>query len=352
MKIGILTFIKTINYGALFQAFALQYVLERLGYKTELLQYENQHIAKKEMNKNLFSAKYLIRKIIIGRGFEKKRRKFDFFEKKYIHIGAPVERGEFENKKGEYDVIVVGSDQVWNIDLTHYDLTFFLKGFVNIKRRIAYAPSFGNNLSASSLNDDILALLRKFNAISVREQSCAEILGAKMVEKPKVVLDPTLLMTKKEWSEYISFKPPYDHYILVYFPNNKKRVFEFAKKLSKKKNCQIVYLSISPRIQWGVDTIYDASPEEWLGWLYYADYVIVGSFHGTAFSLNFEKQFFYENAGPGSRIDNLVTLTNTKNRNLDFCNIDEIIDYDFVRKNLDVLRMDSLTWLRNAVENG
>lgn len=352
MKIGVLTFIKTINYGALFQAYALQSVLEKKGYQVEILQYVNSHIEKMEMNKNFFSIKSLVKKIVLGNRFKNKKKKFELFEKKYIHNGAVVQKNKFENDCAKYDIIVVGSDQVWNLDLSHEDLTFFLKGFSGVKRSIAYAPSFGNNLSDDRITDEILHLLNGFDAISVREQSGANLIQRRLGCTPSVVLDPTLLMEKSEWKPLITFRPPYDHYILVYFPNDKKKVFEFAKRLSDKKKCRIVYLSISPRQERGVETIYDASPEEWLGWLFFADYTIVGSFHGTAFSLNYEKQFFYEGAGEGSRIDNLVSVTGTKNRNLDTCNIDDSIDYARVREKLKMLRLESMLWLRKAIENG
>ena len=81
-----------------------------------------------------------------------------------------------------------------------------------------------------------------------------------------------------------------------------------------------------------------------------ADYVVTGSFHGTAFSLNLEKQFFYEPSGEGSRIDNIVKLTGTDERSiLNVKAIDEIIDYEIVRKKLDKERNESKMWLKNAI---
>lgn len=350
MKIGILTFINTINYGALFQAFALQWVLEKLGHRAEVLQYTNIDIEKKEMNANKLSPKYLLRKIVIGNKFVEKRKKFQLYEQAKIHKGAAIQRCCFDNSVENYDAVVVGSDQVWNVDLTYGDYTYFLEGFENLNKRVAYAPSFGNHLNEEKLNDKVVQLLNKFCLLSVREQSGANLINRVMNKDVKVVLDPTLLLNKNEWSKYFSFTPPQYKYILVYFPNNKKKVFGFAKKLAKATGCKIVYLSISPRVQMGVETIYDASPEEWLGWLYYADYVIVGSFHGTAFSINFGKQFFYENAGEGSRIDNLVSVTGTKYRDLDCCDIEEKIDYSKVHETLDALRDDSIAWLKSGLE--
>lgn len=127
-------------------------------------------------------------------------------------------------------------------------------------------------------------------------------------------------------------------------------VFDFVKKLKKKTGLPVVYLSISPKIQPGVKTIYNASPDEFLGWMKNADYVVTGSFHGTAFSLNLEKQFFYEPSGEGSRIDNIVKLTGTDERSiLNVKAIDEIIDYEIVRKKLDKERNESKMWLKNAI---
>ena len=93
---------------------------------------------------------------------------------------------------------------------------------------------------------------------------------------------------KENWQKFIKVRLYASPYILVYLPHKKDVCFSFAKKLQAKTGYPIIYLSISPRIIKGVKTIYDASPEEWLSWIFYAEYVVTGSFHGTAFSINFE----------------------------------------------------------------
>ena len=149
----------------------------------------------------------------------------------------------------------------------------------------------------------------------------------------------------------MKFKPPIDHYILVYFPHDKEKVYAFLKELQKKTKLPVVYISISPKIWIGVKTIYGASPDEFLGWINNADYVVTGSFHGTAFSLNLEKQFFYEPSGVGSRIDNLVTITGTKMRSIDNNDVlNTEIDYKEVTPVIQLERDRSIRWLLEALE--
>lgn len=347
MKIGILTFINTTNYGASLQAYALQETLKKKGYEVEVIQYNNKHIRDKETNKiNGFNLKELIKKILIGKKIEDKIKKFKEFESRNIKFSEEFTKLLDIEKK--YDKIIVGSDQVWNLSLTDNDWNYFLEFVNDNKKKIAYAPSFGNVEFDEKYIEKAKKLLSDFSALSIRENKGAAFIENKFGLKCKTVIDPTLLLSSSEWDKKISYCPPIKDYILVYFPNNKKKVFEFAKKLSKKEKLPIVYLSISPKKVFGVKTIYDASPEEFIGWIKNATYVITGSFHGTVFSLNYNKNFFFENTGNGSRIDNIVELTNTKSRNID--NLDfKDIDYEYVEKKLEFLRKDSEEWLGAAI---
>ena len=351
MKIGILTFINTINYGALFQAYALEYSLNKMGHKAEIIHYVNKFIENKENNNNKLSPKWLIRKLIIGDNFKRKAEKFRCFESSYMSRGDNLNDKSINNINQYYDRFITGSDQVWNLKLTNGDLHYFLDFVKDRGKKISYAPSFGNVPFVDKYKNRVNYLLAEFSALSVREASGASIIKTIIDRDVQIVVDPTLLLSKLDWAKLIIDKPSINHYILVYFPNNKKQVFSFVNKLSKKTGCKIVYLSISPRIYFGVDTIYDASPQDWLSWIYYADYVVTGSFHGTAFSLNFEKQFFYEPSGEGSRIDNIVSLTGTKDRDLTKTDIYDVIDYNKVRTVLDFARKQSFCWLKNAIEN-
>ena len=351
MRTGIVTFINTINYGASLQAYALQEALRSFGIDAEIIQYTNEFIRNKELNLNKkVSLKILIKTVVMGNAIKRKAEKFKAFEEKNINFGLFLNNDSVNKVNSYYDCFITGSDQVWNMDITHSDWFYFLSFVSDARKKISYAPSFGNVKFPPEKIPGAMNYLKRFDALSVREKSGQDFIRANCDLSAEVVVDPTLLLDKDEWKKITSFVPKEKHYILVYFPNNKKQVFNFVKQLSKKTGCKIIYLSISPKIERGVKTIYDASPEEFLGWFNHADYVVTGSFHGTAFSINMEKQFFYEPSGEGSRIDNIVSICGVKNRSILTPDIiDDVIDYDQVRTRLQAERQKSLDWLRGAL---
>lgn len=348
MKIGIITFINTINFGALLQAYALQEVLSGFGNDVEVIRYINKNIEEKEKNNGKITLKKIYKKIIMGKATKRKEEKFKAFENNNIKFGLQL-NNNFEQINKLYDLFVTGSDQVWNMKITNKDWNYFLDFVSDDKKKISYAPSFGNDKFPEEEKNNLKEQVKKFKALSVREESGKKLIEEISSKKAEVVLDPTLLLNKEEWESKIKFKPKIEHYILVYIPHNKKIVFDFVDKLKKEKRLPVVYLSISPKIQKGVKTIYDASPDEFLGWIKNADYVVTGSFHGTAFALNLNKQFFYESTGDGSRINNLIKICGTEDRNLsNIKDFNKKIDYDIVNKKLNKERMKSLNWLKQA----
>lgn len=351
MRVGIITFINTINFGASLQAYALQEVLYEFGIEAEVIQYINKQIEEKEKNTgNKKNIKSIIRSIVMGQGLKKKTLAFEMYEKEHIKKGKALTDNSRDEINNYYDLFITGSDQVWNMSITNKDWTYMLDFVDDNRKKISYAPSFGNSIFPESAKGDTGKYLRQFNSLSVREESGKRLISQICNREATVVVDPTLLLNKDKWEERISFTPKLKNYILVYFPHNKKMVFDFVDKLKKKTGLPVVYLSISPRIQPGVKTIYDASPDEFLGWIKNADYVVTGSFHGTAFSLNFEKQFFYEPSGEGSRIDNLVKLCGAEERSiLEVDVLESVIDYNMVRVKLDEERKKSLNWLKESV---
>lgn len=351
MKIGILTFVNTINYGALFQAYALSVTLRQMGHDTQIIQYKNKVIERREHGTNCFSIRGILNLLVIGNGFKRKEKKFRAFNALYLKSTSECDTTTIADVCRGFDKIITGSDQVWNLSLTGYDLHYFLDFVTVPEKKVAYAPSFGESVIPKNYVSKIISLLKDFYALSVRESFGASFISNLLGLEVPVVLDPTLLLEKENWEGLINIHPRKKPYILVYLPHKKDVCFSFAKKLQEKTGYKIIYLSISPRIIRGVKTIYDASPQEWLSWIYYADYVITGSFHGTAFSLNFEKQFFYESLGKDSRIDSLASLAGIVSQNIATADIDNVIDYSKVKDKLLRVRNMSLLWLNNAIEN-
>ena len=353
MKVGILTFTGTINYGASLQAYALQELIKSFGIDVEIIEYHNSDIDEKEKNSGLkrFTPRGILKALVIGKGLKNKVEFFKMFEKNNMKFSPICDAEQLKELQGQYDKIVVGSDQVWCMGITNNDWHYFLDFIEDSRKKISYAPSFGNEYFPTECYTKAAKLLNEFSQLSVREQSGAELIKKITGRDAKVVLDPTLLLNCNEWKRKTSYVPEITNYILVYFPHNKKKVFDFVFELQKKTKLPIIYLSISPRIQKGVKTIYDASPEEFLGWILHADYVVTGSFHGTAFSINCGKQFYYEPSGEGSRIDNIVKMCGVEERSIgNKLSLDNKIDYQPVWKKLDKYREDSISWLKNALE--
>lgn len=355
MKIGIITFINTINFGASLQAYALQETLNKLGNDAEVIRYVNKEIEEKEKNnsKTNISLKTIYKNLIMGRGIKKKTLAFQEYEKNNVRFGLELNEQNKKEVNSKYDLFITGSDQVWNMRITNADWNYFLSFVDENSKKVSYAPSFGNDVFPDDKKETTKKYLEQFKAISVREKAGKDLINQICNRDVEVVVDPTLLLSKDDWENRIKFKPKMAHYILVYFPHNKKKVFDFVYKLKEKTGLPVVYLSISPKLQKGVKTIYDASPDEFLGWVDNADYVVTGSFHGTAFSLNLNKQFYYESSGKESRIGNLVNITGTVDRNIDDnveIDLEKKIDYNVINMKIDEHRNKSLEWLKKSIE--
>lgn len=354
MKVGILTFTNTLNFGAVLQSFALQEKVKSFGYDAEIIQYTNKFIENKEKNKSIFSPKFLLRQMVMGSALKRKEKAFRAFEKQNIVSGLKLTESNIAEVNNYYDKFITGSDQVFNAVITDTDWHFYLDFVTESKKKVSYAPSFGDVVFSEEAKKKATELLSDFNALSIREASGQKLIKEMTGKEADIVLDPTLLLSKSDWENRITFKPNLEHYILVYFPHNKKLVFDFVEKLKEKTGLPVIYLSISPRKQSGVHTIYDSSPDEFLGWIKNADYVVTGSFHGTAFSLNLEKQLFYEplsKNGIEGRIDNLARVAGVQHRCISSANLDEVLDYSDVRNKLNNVRSKSEDWLKKALEN-
>ena len=170
----------------------------------------------------------------MGNAIKRKAEKFKAFEEKNINFGLFLNNDSVNKVNSYYDCFITGSDQVWNMDITHSDWFYFLSFVSDARKKISYAPSFGNVKFPPEKIPWAMNYLKRFDALSVREKSGQDFIRANCDLSAEVVVDPTLLLDKDEWGKITSFVPKEKHYILVYFPNNKKQVFNFVKQLSKK----------------------------------------------------------------------------------------------------------------------
>ncbi|WP_394121300.1 polysaccharide pyruvyl transferase family protein [Planococcus donghaensis] len=358
MKIGIQTFHKTTNYGAILQTYALQKYINDRGIDCEIIDYSSPAITRREEPmklKNIVSFKDLLKYITGSRAQKLKHKKFDLFIQNFIKISDIHYVKKSLNKASSvYDIIIVGSDQVWNLDLTEKDYSYFLDYASNKTLKCSYAPSFGYEQIPEIYKEESKFFLEQFNYLSVREQQGEAIINELTNRISTVVLDPTFLLPKEQWETISSGDKVKKNYILVYFIHNGDSTFDFIKKLANDYDCEIIYINKTFRLKKGMKNIRSASPNEFLTLLINAEFVVTGSFHGVALSIIMNKQFFYERASNknnyNSRIDSIITLLNLEEQNILLNENDySSIDYNLVEGKLRIFKKTSIEYIDKII---
>ncbi|MCI8420514.1 MAG: polysaccharide pyruvyl transferase family protein [Oscillospiraceae bacterium] len=294
IKISCLTFHDSLNYGAVLQAYALQTYCIKNGYEYEIINYSNVEKHKFDSvfgrNKELPLLVYFYKLLQFPYHMYKKH-KFKNFSKKYLHVSK---RYKLYQQLKDYaktrDAILVGSDQVWNISMVREDPIYFLD-FADANKRISYAASLGLAVLNESQRQFYSKMLSDFEHISVREETGKEIVLQASGKNAQVVVDPTLLLSKKDWKKIAVYRKP-GKYIFAYILRHDPEVQIFLEKLKKQTGLPVIYVS-----RGYISAVRDKatavpSPQKWVGLIMDATYVVTTSFHGTAFSVNFHRNFY------------------------------------------------------------
>lgn len=353
-KIGILTFQQTVNYGAQFQNYALQEYIKSKQEQIETINYQNDSIIAVEKPSSIFRQKSLkraIKFIKCHKYHESKWDKFEAFRKKYIYLTEPCVKRSIAKTCSEFDGIIVGSDQVWNTDITNNDYTYYLDFEKDNSKKYSYAASFGYSELPNKNKQSILSYLRQFQSINLREKSALNIIKSIDCNK-NAVLDPTFLLDKEEWITKLGLKKDNGRkYIFVYMVDETKENLEKIYELAKKENLEIVHIRDGFKELKNIQSIRDASPQEFLNLLYNAKYTVVGSFHGLCLSLIFNKNFYYvlnNTHNRNSRLIDLLDIVNLLDRN----NFKpKEIDYNVVNKKLEKNINDSKRILNSIIDS-
>lgn len=348
MKIALLTIWHEKNYGAELQAYATMKILQELGHDVSMID-----IRLTDMQK--LSVKGYIAKGIMY--FSPCYRKFNGFWEKYIPCTRRYKSlEELKADPPKTDVYIVGSDQVWNPDITKdFSTLFFLNfGHEHVKR-ISFASSFGvEEWKCGKINNEIASLLRRFSAISCREKSGVEILKKHFQIKATCVADPTIILG--DYTNLTGLIQPRKS--LVYYPlSNDCELENYAESLAKRLALKAINNKSSTtlfnRIEWDRTSI-----EDWVKNIAEAEFVITRSFHGVVFSLLYQRQFavLASRNGRGVRLVDLLTQLGLSNRI--YSNTDEMeklepwkdkIDYSIVSEKIDELRKQSFNFLKRAL---
>jgi hypothetical protein len=380
-KIGIITVSRTTNYGAELQAFALQYKLNQLGYNAEIidyLYYKNINYiptsnAKAEMSFGFFlNLKKFILYHILGKFIDfvlpkfhsssrTKKNNFERFHKKFTKFSKQFRSiNQLYHYNHNYDVYITGSDQVWNPSTFSSLKPYFLDFAIEGKKRIAYAASFGVSKVSDNYKKQYLSLFKKFNKIGVREKDGQKILKELGIDS-EVVADPTLLLTKEDWSMVSNTsKIKIEHpYILIYDLHPSEAILEIAKNLKKTLNIPVYRICkrafFNPKNDF-INNIYDAGPAEFVHLFMNAKHVLTNSFHGTVFSCNLDVPFnviLNPDRKNNSRITNILNYLDLndiiiyESENFQY---KEII-YTSINDKLYQLRNNSISFLNKAINN-
>lgn len=322
MKIALLTIHSALNYGALLQASALYETLYSLEKDTTLLNFRFPpfcSIVDKTRRKELRNCKNLLRFCVKGCSIYKKKKRFDLFISKYIHrITSEITTEEQLKKYCEehtFDLFVCGSDQIWNPYNIRFEKAFFLSFANKGARKISYAASIGQD----TVQEDGLVFLNKnlvgFDSISVREDSAIQILReAEITQEVFVHVDPVFLLSQKSWREReitVPLPGSCKEYVLVYRLTNNPQFDKVLEEL--KRNSGLPFIAITDRlgkIPFIDKKFMSVGPAEFLYFIDNAEYVVTDSFHGTAFSLIFEKKLIaVSNLKKNTRITTILEKT-------------------------------------------
>ncbi|ABX44029.1 polysaccharide pyruvyl transferase family protein [Lachnoclostridium phytofermentans] len=322
-KVGIITFHRALNYGAVLQAYALQQFLFGLGIDNEIIDYYSKSISSCYSPFKIYSGKVvrgIAKGIFFYRVIQKKMKNFEQFCKDNLVLSKRCnDYLELKELSKDYIFIITGSDQVFSPVSAGFDEAYFLT-FTEDEKKYSYAANLGIKKIPKSLEEIYRERLKGFQSISVGEADAAPLLQDYISSKIKVHIDPTLLLSSKIWSQ-MKYQTGYQKpYVLLYHVEKPIYSIQFAKELSKQNNLEIVYINDRTAIR-DMHIKYVVAPkvEEFLAWFKEAAYVVTNSFHGTALSILFHKKFFVElenKQNRNNRAEELLQLLHIEGREI------------------------------------
>lgn len=375
MKVGILTFFRPINNGAVLQACAMNsIVLPKMGVDSELIDYRIRRI---EVDRKLFGMVRIMNEPDLVKRIRRvfadfvrlpanhmQRSLYDKFIKKYLKTSNQVyfSHEELVEKCQEYDAYIVGSDLVWSPLMAEgVNPTYFLDFVKGDVPKIAYAPSIGaTDLSGRELEEYKKNLIY-LDHVSVREKSAADQLESLTEKTITTVLDPTLLTIDSEWDNFYSKTPLIQgDYIFAISLEKSDRLIETVNQLAYQNNCIVVAFGRKNNKYKGRRVIFTESlcgPSEFLNLIKYAACVVSNSYHGCAFSIVFHKDFYcIPHSTRGIRMIDLLNSLGLEERI--FCENSNIktefdnkraIDYILVERERNILMDESYKYLQIAL---
>ena len=363
-----MTMHKVLNYGSALQAYALQHQISSTGNDAELIDYIFPNGKRKSAGSIKAAVINCIANALVYCPKKRKKQRFAAFYDSYFkctkeQFNSPEELMSF---KPYHDILITGSDQVWNPKHIKDDLSFFLPFADEETPKYAYGSSFSTATIPDTLSETFRKNLMRYDRISVREKSGLDIVKKLIGEEAAFVCDPTLLLTKEEWSAMADkadsqFKFPKGKYILVYLLRYAydpyPAVTEIINKVQEELQLPIVVLDPSlseSKFKYSTN-VRDAGPLEFLKLVRDAAFVVTSSFHGTAFSLNLEVPFFSiikERGRFDTRMTDLLDRTGADRDIVYNATVDKPLEmnYTTVSKNIADFREKSKVFIESIMQ--
>lgn len=349
MKIGILTASRTDNNGTDLQMLAMQIIFRKYGATDlEIINYISPKIdGRRKLFKNLNLKKILKLPVTIFGHYQ-----HESFRKRFINRTKDLYIQE-NLATSPFDKIIVGSDQIWNIDLTDGDLGFYLP-FNTSAKKYSYAVSMGTaKLENWNKKYNIFQLLDSFEVVSLRESFSAQLIREKGIEAQQD-LDPILMTNSTDWDRYTIY-PKHKNYLLLYLATPDENAVSFAKTFSQQNNIDIIYINAPLKFNNGFKCARYLSVEKWLGLMRNADYIVTNSYHGLSFSILFNKKFIFPSSSlskNSNRMLDLLEIVGLEDRcDLSIKAIENPIDWNLVNKHLQERQEKSAIYIRTIIES-
>lgn len=365
MKAGLLTFYHLHHYGAILQAAATQRALAALGWDCETIDYfVNQDIRILKPPTSPGRVRSDAYNTLHYAAMKRQWRRFEDFSKAHLNLTARRYRSweELREARLPYDLLLSGSDQIWNPTIFpdgRFDPVFF--GTFSPLRKIAYAPSFGVGRLPEGMEEELKGYLAAFSHLSVREASGRDIVREAAGREAAVVLDPTLLLTAEDWSSLAAEPAVRGNYILCYCISRSAPLEPYVQRLAEETGLPVVQLCGTRRkLHPKARLILDAGPAEFLSLFQNAAHVCTNSFHGTVFSVQFQRPFFTAVAPAElreperSRTFSLLSRLGLTDRIVgkgDAAGLRDAPDWPAAGARLAAARAEALAYLRAALAN-
>lgn len=354
MKIYTVTFSFSTNLGEKLQEYALYKYLKNYGHSVKVVNYQPSFLSKKNNFKGSLNlkniSKHIIFKII---GFIEKRKTQKFIRRN-IEITDCCSGVKEIKLLDAPDVWIAGSDQIWNIEMTNGFDDVYILNFDSPAKKIAYAASSGDYVFKKEEVKKIGDILKEYSAISVREHWLKTLLNENKICNITHVMDPIFLLNRQQYKN-IAKPSKFNRYILVYEMAYDPLIGKVANWIAKINNLNTIQIKQVVNKHGFNKIIPFVSPDEFIGLVEGAEYVVTNSFHGTAFSIKLEKQFYVVPIREGcSRIQSLLDDLGLQNRVIrgikDMCTLNEKIEYERVNSILTSLVNDSIEFIEEALK--